>query len=145
MRDGRVVLRSQSLGREVIPRLTTAHNFVDGALGVYRFLASLQSQDLRPLVLPHRAARRAAVRAALRIGRVVLREASWTLRKAELEPVTGGDRRRAHAGAARGCAPAARLPRWVCVEDGDNVLPVDLDNVLAVDSFAQLVKQRGPA
>jgi thiopeptide-type bacteriocin biosynthesis protein len=37
----------------------------------------------------------------------------------------------------------ARLPRWVCVEDADNVLPVDLDNVLAVDSFAQLVKQRG--
>ncbi|HEX4419622.1 MAG TPA: thiopeptide-type bacteriocin biosynthesis protein, partial [Kofleriaceae bacterium] len=77
----------------------------------------------------------------IRIGRVVLREASWCLRKAELEPVTGA------AGAARMAAlhrlrAAARLPRWVCVEDADNVLPVDLDNVLAVDSFVQLVKQR---
>jgi len=34
------------------------------------------------------------------------------------------------------------LPRWVCVEDGDNVLPVDLDNVLSIDSFVHLVKRR---
>src|SRR5262249_17485757 len=36
VRDGRVVLRSRSLGREVVPRLTNAHNFVTGALGTYR-------------------------------------------------------------------------------------------------------------
>jgi thiopeptide-type bacteriocin biosynthesis protein len=141
VRDGRIVLRSRSLGREVVPRLTNAHNFVNGALGTYRFLASLQGQDSRPLMfalgpltqLPHVP--------RIRIGRIVLREASWTLRKAELEPVTG------QAGAARIQAlrrlrAAARLPRWVCLEDGDNVLPVDLDNALSVDSLAQLLKQR---
>jgi thiopeptide-type bacteriocin biosynthesis protein len=37
---------------------------------------------------------------------------------------------------------STRLPRWVCLEDADNVLPIDLDNVLAVDSFAALIKQR---
>src|SRR6185295_14637368 len=47
VRNGRVVLRSQSLGKEIVPRLTNAHNFVNGALGPYRFLASLQSQDSR--------------------------------------------------------------------------------------------------
>jgi thiopeptide-type bacteriocin biosynthesis protein len=142
VRNGRVVLRSRSLGKEIVPRLTNAHNYVNGALGPYRFLASLQSQDVRPLFfqigplaqLPHVP--------RIRYGRVILREASWTLRKSELDPVTGA------TGAARMQAlhrlrAAARLPRWVCVEDSDNVLPIDLDNVLAVDSFAQLVKQRG--
>ena len=141
VREGRVVLRSRTLGREVVPRLTNAHNFVNGSLGTYRFLASLQQQDARSLVfnvgplqlLPHVP--------RLRLGRVVLREASWTLRKAELEPVTGA------SGAARFEAlhrlrTSARLPRWVCVEDGDNVLPVDLDNALSVDSFVHLIKQR---
>jgi class I lanthipeptide synthase len=141
VREGRVVLRSRSLGREVVPRLTNAHNFVNGALGTYRFLASLQSQDSRPLGLPLGPLAQLPYVPRIRIGRVVLREASWTLRKAELEPVAG------QAGAARIQAlrrlrAAARLPRWVCVEDGDNVLPVDLDNALSVDSFAQLVKQR---
>jgi len=141
VRDARVVLRSRSLDREVVPRLTNAHNFVSGALGPYRFLASLQSQNLRPLGFGLGALGSLPFVPRIRIGRVVLHEASWTLRKPELDPVT------TQAGAARMQAlhrlrTAVRLPRWVCVEDGDNVLPVDLDNVLAVDSFVQLVKQR---
>jgi thiopeptide-type bacteriocin biosynthesis protein len=141
VRDGRVVLRSVSLGREVVPRLTNAHNFTSGALGPYRFLASLQGQDLRPLFFSLGPLAQLPYVPRIRIGRAVLREASWTLRKAELDPVTGA------TGVARMRALAqlrasARLPRWICVEDNDNVLPVDLDNVLAVDSFAQLVKPR---
>jgi thiopeptide-type bacteriocin biosynthesis protein len=141
VRDGRVVLRSRSLVREVVPRLTNAHNYVNGALGTYRFLASLQGQDVRPLMFAIGPLAQLPYVPRIRLGRIVLREASWTLRKAELDPVTG------QAGAARiqglrQLRAAARLPRWVCVEDGDNVLPVDLDNALSVDSFAQLLKQR---
>src|SRR5512140_3064006 len=141
VRDGRVVLRSRSLGREVVPRLTNAHNYVNGALGPYRFLASLQNQDRPPLMFHIGPLGSLPFVPRIRIGRVVLREASWTLRKQDLDPVINA------TGAARMQAihrlrSAARLPRWVCVEDGDNVLPVDLDNVLAVDSFAHLVKRR---
>jgi len=141
VRDNRVVLRSVSLDREVVPRLTNAHNFVTGALGTYRFLASLQSQNLSALHFNVGPLAQLPFVPRIRSGRVVLREASWAMRKAELEPVTTA------TGAARVQAlsrlrSAARLPRWVCVEDNDNVLPVDLDNILSVDSFAQLVKNR---
>jgi lantibiotic biosynthesis protein len=142
VRNGRVVLRSLSLGKEIVPRLTNAHNYVSGALGPYRFLASLQHQDVRSLFFQLGPLSSLPYVPRIRFGRVVLREASWTLRKSELDPVTSA------TGAARLRAlhrlrAAARLPRWVCVEDADNVLPIDLDNVLAVESFAQLVKQRG--
>lgn len=141
VRDNRVVLRSRSLDREVVPRLTNAHNYITGALGPYRFLASLQSQDVRPMLFHIGPLGSLPFVPRIRMGRVVLREASWTLRKQDLDPVTNA------TGAARMQAihrlrTAARLPRWVCIEDGDNVLPVDLDNVLAVDSFAHLVKRR---
>src|SRR6185503_4797375 len=43
--EQRIVLRSERLGREVIPRLTSAHNFTFG-LGIYRFLCGLQGQDV---------------------------------------------------------------------------------------------------
>jgi len=141
VRDGRVVLRSKSLDREIVPRLTNAHNYVNGALGPYRFLASLQHQDMRSLQFNLGPLFTLPFVPRVRYGRIVLREAAWNLHAPELEPITST------TGAARMQAlarlrQAARLPRWVCVEDGDNVLPVDLDNVLAVDSFAQLVKHR---
>src|SRR5262249_32351010 len=34
------------------------------------------------------------------------------------------------------------LPRHIEVADGDNALPIDLDNTLSVDTFVQLVKDR---
>src|SRR5215212_10565512 len=46
VRNDRIVLRSRSLGREVAPRLTTAHNEDWRNLGVYRFLCALQRQDV---------------------------------------------------------------------------------------------------
>ncbi len=47
VRGDRVFLASMRLGREVIPRLSSAHNFARGPV-VYRFLAHLQNQDGRP-------------------------------------------------------------------------------------------------
>src|SRR5262249_26553695 len=41
--SGQVVLRSERLGRRVIPRLTSAHNF-RASQGIYAFLCALQAQ-----------------------------------------------------------------------------------------------------
>ncbi|MEI3798910.1 MULTISPECIES: lantibiotic dehydratase [unclassified Chitinophaga] len=43
VRNNRVVLRSQRWGKEVLPRLTSAHNFSRG-LSTYKFLCDLQQQ-----------------------------------------------------------------------------------------------------
>lgn len=64
----------------------------------------------------------------IRIGPVVLREQSWTL-----------DREQLGLSAAELRADVC-LPRWINVEDGDNVLPVDLENELSFESFHQLIK-----
>src|SRR4029450_9668944 len=42
----RAILRSRSLDREVIPRLSTAHNTRNRSTPIYRFLAALQDQGL---------------------------------------------------------------------------------------------------
>ena len=44
VRGRKIVLRSKTLGKEVIPRLTTAHNYRIGTVPLYRFLCDLQGQ-----------------------------------------------------------------------------------------------------
>ncbi len=138
----RVVLRSARLGKEVVPRLTSAHNFGMGALGTYRFLCALQSQDIDAAPgFSWGALAGAPFLPRVRHGRVIHSLARWVVGKDALKALD------ASVPAARFEAVQALrrrldLPRWVAVVDADNVLPIDLDNVLSVESFVALVKSR---
>ncbi len=142
---GRIILSSARHGREVIPRLTSAHNFGIAALGVYRFLCALQRERAsRSLGFSWGALDRAPFLPRVSCGRVVLSLATWNLFKDQLAPLRKGkdvDRYRA----LQRLRAELALPRWVGLADGDNVLPIDLDNVLHVESLAQLVKGRETA
>jgi thiopeptide-type bacteriocin biosynthesis protein len=141
---GQVVLRSARLGRRVLPRLTCAHNF-HTSQGIYRFLCMLQSQgtagdlgwDWGPL-------RDAPFLPRVVSGRLVLARALWRVRPDELKPLgqAGGA---ARFRAVQRWRAARRLPRWLALADGDNELPIDLDNVLAVDTLVELIKGREEA
>lgn len=143
IRFGRVVLRSARLDTEVVPRLTTAHNFASARnLGAYRFLCTLQGQGVASgLGFSWGALEGAPYLPRLVSGRLVLSLARWNLTAAQLKPVLAGQ------GAARYQAlqalrQAVGLPRHCAVVDGDNVLPLDLDNVLSVETAVQLFKER---
>jgi thiopeptide-type bacteriocin biosynthesis protein len=135
----RIRLRSKRLDREVIPRLTTAHNTSAESLGVYRFLAALQhgagmQWDWGPLdampFLPRVVS-----------GRLVLARARWRAGSAEIKPIaaaTGAARFRL----AQRFREERRMPRYVVLADGDHELLVDFDNTLALDAFVDLIRNR---
>jgi thiopeptide-type bacteriocin biosynthesis protein len=139
LEHGRLVLRSARLGRRVVPRLTTAHNFSLG-LGVYRFLCLLQFEGLGGgLQWDWGPLRTAPFLPRVRTGRLVLSPACWRISPADAKRLT----------AARGAEQFRlvqewrgrhRLSRWVALVEGDNRLPVDLDNILSVESFVHLLK-----
>lgn len=135
----RIRLRSKTLDREVIPRLTSAHNTTSESLGVYRFLAavsqglgmqwdwgSLDSLPFLPRVVS---------------GRLVLSRARWRITKSEIEPIAST------SGAARYRAvqrfrEQRRMPRHVVLRDADHELLVDFENVLAIDAVIDIVRNR---
>jgi thiopeptide-type bacteriocin biosynthesis protein len=145
VRGSRIVLRSQRLGREVIPRLTSAHNYRRGSLGIYRFLCMLQNQgnqggaswswgpfDNSPF-LPRVTA-----------GRLVLARAIWVIGGDEIKELlkpTGA----ARFAALRAWRERRRIPRLALLADGDNELLIDFENILSVETFLDLVEDRDRA
>jgi thiopeptide-type bacteriocin biosynthesis protein len=132
--DGRVVLRSARLDAEVVPRLTTAHNYSVHSLAVYRFLCDLQFQDAAadldwtwgPLAA-------APFLPRVVFGRTVLARARWRVEPAEATALRRPGEPAARYRGVQAWRRRVGAPRWVVLADGDNELVVDLDNVLCVD------------
>ncbi len=143
--EGQIVLRSRRLDCRVIPRLTTAHNYAWKGLPLYRFLCDLQSQgaarglgwDWGPLAS-------APFLPRVVCGRLVLALAQWNAGGEELKALAAEQGARRFE-AVRQWRLRRGVPRIVVVADGDNRLPVDLENVLSVESFVHLVKDRPEA
>src|SRR5260370_12938283 len=143
--NGRVVLRSARLGKRVLPRLTTAHNYGWRALRLYKFLCALQDQESAAcLAWDWGSLAAAAYLPRVVAGRLGLARARWRVPRAELRAL----------GQARGAArfqllqdwrQRRELPRRVLLTAGDNDLLIDLDNVLSVDAFAETIKERDVA
>lgn len=137
--DNRIRLRSRSLDREIIPRITSAHNTSTESLGVYRFLAAIQppvgmqwdwgALDLAPF-LPR-----------VVYGRLVLARARWRVMAAEIWPIAeaaGAERYRL----AKRLRETRRMPLYVSLAEGDNELFIDFENALTLDSVIELVRNR---
>jgi len=141
----RVRLRSKSLGREVIPRLTNAHNTSRSSLGLYRFLAALQAQGRTGGVSwiwgPLEAA---PFLPRVTSGRIVFACARWRVSASEIRPL-------ARASGAKRWRLAQRwrherhMPRLVALADGDNELLLDFRNPLSLDAVVEVIKNREEA
>lgn len=134
--QGRLELHSRRLGRRIVPRLTSAHNYGTG-LVLYRFLGLLQGQgSCAGLAWSWGPLEDAPFLPRVRTGRVVLSLARWRIRSDEiavLKAVRAADR----AEEMDRFRKRRGLPRWIVLVEGDHRLPVDLDNPLAVGTLVE--------
>jgi class I lanthipeptide synthase len=138
----RIVLRSEKLGRRVVPRLTSAHNYTWRSLAVYRFLGLLQSQAVASeLFWSWGPLEEAPFLPRVTTGRLVLSRARWVLDRKEIRRFeeAGGKERFREIGRWR---REREAPRRVDLVDGDHFLPLDLEDALCADLLAEQVKGR---
>lgn len=85
-RGGRLVLRSKKMNRKIIPRLTSAHNYYNDTLPIYRFLCDMQYQGKRTTFRFDwgELGDRIAYRPRVRYGNSILSLAAWTIRQDEI-------------------------------------------------------------
>ena len=143
--DDRVVLRSRRLGREVIPRLTTAHNYVAGGVALYRFLCALQHQDtLSGLGWDWGPLAGAPFLPRVVSGRVVLSRARWNLDRSEVQRL-GQLRSPEDFAGVQEWRGRRGLPRYAALADDDHELVVDFDNLLSLEALAHQLRGRQEA
>ncbi len=144
VRGERIVLTSARLGREIVPRITNAHNVDSTRLGIYRFLGALQHQDLSlgtgwdwgPL-------EGATFLPRVTYGRAVLSPARWQPSRRDVESMSKPVDANEGIEAVRAWREANRVPRWIeMVEGGDNAIVLDLENEFHVEIFRCELRSR---
>lgn len=123
--DNKVKLWSQSRQRQVLPRLSCAHNFSQRSLGIYRFLAMLGQQYGRmPQFTPPASWGQAKFTPRIMLGPVILAEASWVVPYPRLAGlVVAGQFDRT---AWQSLQQEYQLDEWVSYAVADHVLSLQL-------------------
>lgn len=140
---GRFVLRSERLGKVVVPRHTTAHAVANQRnLPIYRFLGALRNQD-QLCGLTWRWGSLEALPFLPRVvhGRAVLALARWSLAAADLRAISAAQRSTAIS-SFRELRSHLGIPARFAILDGDNELPVNGERDSDIDFFLREASRR---
>jgi thiopeptide-type bacteriocin biosynthesis protein len=139
----RIILRSKKLGKEIIPRLSNAHNFSQNSLPIYHFLSDLQTQGLQKTanipwasLIPN-----ANFIPRLIYKNVILSLATWHLKKDDVKTLFVGDKDTFEQN-FKAFLHQWKLPKYFVLADFDNELLVNTENVLSVQIWLDAIKKR---
>ena len=136
VRGGRIVLRSRSLGREVLPRISCAQNVAAQNASVYRFLAALALQDGATSLEFSWGAffDEASFLPRVSYGAVVLAPASWRVDPASAVAWTKCPQRERQQ-RVQAWRSKWGIPRWIQIGQHDNLLSLDLEDPTCLDAL----------
>ena len=129
---GQVKLWSKSLARQIVPRLSSAHNYTSRSLGIYKFLCDLQNQNVElPLFeLPSQIRWMAHV-PRIMLDDFILSPRQWNIPKERLQSlIKQGVLQETQW---NGLREDFDLPDRVSYAEMDNVLVIDLQNPALVE------------
>ena len=145
-KDNQFVLFSPKLGKTVIPRMSSAHNFSHNAHPLYKFLCDLQYQQTYQHIPPFFKSshwQTAPYFPRLVYDNLILSPQTWVLNKDELETLgfkKNQDELQTHWEAKlQALQTKRRLPDEVLLVEGDNKLYLNLKNPLCLDVFLRKI------
>ncbi|GGX07879.1 lantibiotic dehydratase family protein [Aquimarina muelleri] len=143
VKHGKVVLRSKILNKEVVPRLTNAHNYSVNALPVYHFLCDLQKQGGRSGMGFYWGE---ALEKNIFLPRVVYKDfilaaARWKIIVADLG-FTNVSNKEELFESVRVWKTKLNIPNLIQLVDGDNTLLINLENSNSIEMWLDTIKNK---
>lgn len=143
IKQGRIFLRSKSRDKEIVPRLTCAHNYVMSSIPVYRFLTDIQMQGTTQIFnfswnelynsldyLPR-----------IEYKNIIFSRQKWILKEIDFkilytlsdDDIKMGMKER---------LKTKNMPMTFTVSEGDNEMYFDMDNLSCIKILFELLKKR---
>ncbi|TSE10101.1 lantibiotic dehydratase family protein [Aquimarina algiphila] len=143
VRYGRIILRSKTLNKEIIPRLTNAHNYSANALPVYHFLCDVQKQGGRSGLGFYwgEALDKHAFLPRVVYKDFILAKARWKIITADL-PFLKEHIDKGNIKVIQGWREKHNMPALVQLIDGDNTLLINLENSNSVRMWLDAIKNK---
>ena len=144
VKNNRVILRSKKLNKEIVPRLSTAHNFSYDSVPFYHFLCDLEYQykmGIPPFTWGS-LKQKFSFLPRVRYQNVILHRATWQFVKNDLEEllkVKDDDLLEA----MKTFRTKWKMPKLVYIVEADNELLFNLENVTFAKLFIKEAKKRG--
>ena len=145
VKNNRVILRSERLNKEILPRMSTAHNYSMNALPVYKFLCDMQIQDVNmPGLFFNWGGQSKSFKFLPRAeyNDVILMPATWNLSKQDYDNLLKNINSDSFSKEVKDWKLKWKLPRYIMLKEGDNELFIDLESELSVKTFLDSVKKR---
>jgi lantibiotic biosynthesis protein len=140
VKNGRIILRSKRLNKEVIPRLSNAHNFSANALPIYHFLCDLQDQNSFGFAFSWGGLQNEFdFLPRLNYKDVVLSRATWNINKSEIDAILENDEAKA-VEVVREFREKRNVPDIVYITQGDNEVLINFNNELSCTVFYYMLK-----
>ena len=144
VKNNNFVLRSKSLNKYVIPRMSTAHNYRYNSMPIYHFLCDMQHQNGRDGLGFYwgDVATKFNFLHRVTYKNCILSPATWTVQKKEIEPfmITKSDDELLDK--INEWLSSRNIPNEVLLSDGDNELYVNMNNPLSLRAWMSIVKNR---
>ncbi|WP_375605511.1 lantibiotic dehydratase [Flavobacterium davisii] len=140
VRNNKVVLRSKRLNKEVIPRLSNAHNYSANALPIYHFLCDIQNQDTFGLKFswgPLQAEFDFLPRVQYKD--VLFARATWNIKKQDIETILTTEESKI-VEVVRAYQKKRKIPNLIYSTQGDNEVLINFDNALSCKVFYSMLK-----
>ena len=144
IRQGRIFLRSKRLNKEIIPRLTNAHNYRNSTMPVYRFLCDMQQQQGRAGLYFNwgHLSNELSFLPRVRYRNTILSLATWKIKTAEMKPLFAIKEDNQLLSETQKWREQYSLPAKMLLSDGDNELLVDWEDARSIKALFSVVKKR---
>ncbi|CAI8746682.1 lantibiotic dehydratase family protein [Chryseobacterium sp. IT-36CA2] len=144
VRNNKIVLRSKAHNKEILPRLTNAHNYSNSnTLPIYHFLSDMQLNNYSALYIDvsnfdhlYKFIPR------IEYKNIILSYASWHFSIDDIKSLIEGKKQNDLQKKVENFKQQFSLPDLILLSEGDNELLINLKNLTSVEMFVETVKTR---
>lgn len=142
VRNNKIKLRSKKLDKEIIPRLTCAHNYSKNSLPIYHFLCDIQTQNHRRDIGVKLGflSKQFSFIPRIEYKNIIITPASWNLKNSQIKKILLTNNDDNLKKEVKYLLKEFKIPQFVYYVNGDNKLLINFNNIDSIKMFLKEVK-----